>query len=199
MKKLLILILLVAATSFGQKRILVSPYGDAIPIGKNQGAAEMLKRSMLKTSGTMVCTDKATFGFTAAQNPNPTTNHIGFHQDIMAMWYVAPAAGTIDSVFWWASDVGSLDSTITLRLFESNVYPGVGPGYGGYPASSQTTCWGYFINTNDHRRRRRRVPGGSHRPDLAFDGVRGHTLIHADGKRNLGIRRSARGRAGERR
>ncbi len=149
MKKLVLILMLFAATSFAQKRVLVSPYGDAIPIGKNEGAADILKRSMQKqSSSTMVCTDKATFGFTAAQNPNPTTNHIGFHQDIMAMWYIAPASGTIDSIFWWASGVGSLDSTVTLRLFESNIYPGSGPGYNGYPKPGRQ-CWGYFINTND--------------------------------------------------
>ncbi|HLF15184.1 MAG TPA: FlgD immunoglobulin-like domain containing protein [Bacteroidota bacterium] len=150
MKKLCVLFLIFAAAAFGQKRVLVSPYGDAIPIGKNQGAAEILKRSMTGTNAAspMVCTDKATFGFSADLYPNPNTNHIGFHQDIMAMWYVAPASGTIDSVFWWAAGVGSLDSTVTLRLFQSNIYPGNGPGNDGYPVPGRL-CWGYFVNTND--------------------------------------------------
>ncbi|HEY5599193.1 MAG TPA: hypothetical protein VIK48_00765, partial [Candidatus Manganitrophaceae bacterium] len=62
MKKLCVLFLIFAAAAFGQKRVLVSPYGDAIPIGKNQGAAEILKRSMTGTNAAspMVCTDKAT-------------------------------------------------------------------------------------------------------------------------------------------
>ncbi len=152
MKKMILLLVLCTFPALTQQRVLVTPYGDAIPIGKNQGAAELLKQSMAaqrNTSSTMVCTDQATFGYTLEQNPNPGTNHIGFHQDIMAMWYVAPASGTIDSIFWRATDVGSLDSTVTLRLFESNIYPGSGPGYGGYPKPGRL-CWGYFINTNDN-------------------------------------------------
>jgi hypothetical protein len=156
MKKLFpivsLLSLLLILPAGAQKRILVSPYGDAFPIGKGQGAAEIMKQAVMKqtASRTMVCSDKATFGYSIDNYPNPETNHIGFHQDIMAMWYVAPASGTIDTIFWRAADVGSFDSTITLRLFESNIYPGSGPGYNGYPAPAQTNCWGYFISTNDH-------------------------------------------------
>jgi hypothetical protein len=140
--------IILTAPAPGQKKILVSPYGDAIPIGKTQSIKEVIKRYMAKTVTSAVCTDKATFGYTLAQNPGFETNHIAFHQDIVAMWYVAPASGTIDTVFWYASDVGSLDSTVTVRLFESNIYPGNGPGYGGYPKPGKL-CWGYFINTND--------------------------------------------------
>lgn len=148
-----LLILTLPASLPAQKRYLVSPHGDAIPIGKNEGAADILRKTLeakrLAPAQTLVCTDKATFGFTAAQNPSPDVNHIGFHQDVMAMWYIAPASGTIDTVFWWASgDLGSADSTLTIRLFESNIYPGSGPGYGGYPKPGRQ-CWGYYINTND--------------------------------------------------
>jgi hypothetical protein len=150
MKKLVLLLLLFTLPLFAQKRVLVSPFGDAIPIGKNQGAAEILRKALRRAPATAsaVCTDKATFGFTAAQNPNPQTNHIAFHQDIVGMWYVAPASGSIDTVFWWAADVGSLDSTVTLRLFHSNIYPGSGPGYDGYPKPGKL-CWGYYVSTND--------------------------------------------------
>jgi len=152
MKKLIPLFVICSViamtTAFGQKKVLVSPYGDAIPIGKTQSIKEVIKRFMAKNVTSAVCTDQATFGYTLAQNPNFETNHIAFHQDIFAMWYVAPASGTIDTVFWYASDVGSLDSTITLRLFESNISPGSGPGYGDYPKPGKL-CWGYFINTND--------------------------------------------------
>jgi len=152
MKKL-ILLLVVCTTALmaqpdGRKKILVSPGGDAIPITKNMNIREVIKKYNAKKVTTAVCTDQATFGYSLNQNPSFDVNHIAFHQDIVAMWYVAPASGTIDTVFWYASDVGSLDSTITVRLFESNIYPGSGPGYGGYPKPGKL-CWGYFVNTND--------------------------------------------------
>jgi hypothetical protein len=132
-----------------QKRVLVSPYGDAIPLNKNQGAAEIIKNRMARqvASKTMVCTDKATFGFNPA-NFAANTNHIAYHQDVVAMWYVAPASGTIDTVFWSSTSVGSDDSSVTIRIFNSNIYPGNGPGYDGYPKPGKQ-CWGYLINTND--------------------------------------------------
>jgi hypothetical protein len=154
MKKLFpilaILSLLLVLPAHAQKRFLVSPLGDAIPLGKNEGAAEILKRSMARTKApaSMTCTNKATFGYSAYDYPNPQTNHVAYHQDIVGMWYVAPASGTIDTVFWWASDVGSLDSTVTLRLFKSNIYPGKGPGNDGYPKPGKL-CWGYYVSTND--------------------------------------------------
>jgi len=148
MKKLLLFLMICSAFASGQKKILVSPYGDAIPITKSYGVRETIKRFMGKNVSSAVCSDKATFGFSLEQNPGFDINHIAFHQDIVAMWYVAPASGTIDSVFWYNSDVGSFDSTVTIRLFESNIYPGSGPGYSGYPSPGKL-CWGYFVNTND--------------------------------------------------
>ncbi len=148
MKLLLPLLLLLGAlTSYSQQRYLVSSRGDAIPLTKGESALHAAQRAGLAPlSG---CTSEATFGYTPANFP-ATTTHIGFHNDIIAEWFTAPASGTLDTVFWFMGQgVCAQDSQLTLRLFKSNIYPGHGPGYGGFPAASSSTCWGYWLNTND--------------------------------------------------
>jgi hypothetical protein len=95
------------------------------------------------------CTGKATFGYPPDLYPS-TTNHIAFHNDIVAEWFSPPATGTLDSVFWFQSaNVCAPDSGLVLRLFKSNIHEGHGPGYEGYPAASSSTCWGYWESTAD--------------------------------------------------
>ncbi|TLY27712.1 MAG: hypothetical protein E6K56_11130, partial [Ignavibacteria bacterium] len=149
MKLFLPLLILTAQFAFSQQRYLVTPYGDAIPLKKGQSAMSVARQSALLPQGTQGCSAQATFGFTLDRYPL-TTGNIGFHKDIMAEWFTAPASGTVDSVFWYmGGDVCAQDSLLYLRMFHSNIHEGHGPGYDGYPPPSSSTCWGYYINTNE--------------------------------------------------
>jgi len=114
----------------------------------SESASEIVRGMASRQLSSMVCTDQGTFGYTREQYPGTNIPFEAFHQDIMAMWYVAPASGTIDTVFVYNLDVGTLDSTVTVRIFNSNIYPGSGPGYNGYPKPGKL-CWGYYISSND--------------------------------------------------
>ncbi|HZY09514.1 MAG TPA: hypothetical protein VFF29_00015, partial [Bacteroidota bacterium] len=148
MKKLLLFLIVINYQLFTQDRYLVSPYGDVVPLKKGESAIDVAKRTRLVSLNASVCTNIATFGFTPDLYP-PTGAHISCHQDLFAQWFVSPAGGTIDTVFWLhTGTVGAQDSLVYLRIHKSNIYPGHGPGYGEYPAPP-TICWGYYINTND--------------------------------------------------
>ena len=66
------------------------------------------------------------------------------------MWFVAPAAGRIDSFFF---TIGSHisgshdDSTVYFRIFKSNISAQHGPGDGTYPPACSS--WGYYTNPSD--------------------------------------------------
>lgn len=132
-----------------QVRLLVSPDGDARALTGRESAAEIVRAEAARLAGpAAVCTDKGTFGYAKDLHPQANIQFEAFHRDIMAMWYIAPANGKIDTVFVYNLDVGTQDSTVTFRLFESNIHPGSGPGYGGYPKPGKL-CWGYYLSTND--------------------------------------------------
>ncbi|MBI5214363.1 MAG: hypothetical protein HY960_01280 [Ignavibacteriae bacterium] len=68
-------------------------------------------------------------------------------KDVIAMWFIAPATGCIDSIFWLMGDtISALDSTGYFRVHKSNIRQGRGPGY-DYP--SPPIRWGYWKNTRD--------------------------------------------------
>ncbi|MBI4549272.1 MAG: hypothetical protein HY707_14935, partial [Ignavibacteriae bacterium] len=154
MKRMLLFSFIVVQIVVAQKRYLVSPYGDYYPLKQGESAIEAAKKLQFVPSSAPVCTDKATFGYNPSNYPLDGL-HISCHKDIFGMWYVTPAAGTIDSVFFFLEEpVGTADSTLYIRIHKSNIYPGSGPGYGGYPPPGAPNgigglCWGYYINTND--------------------------------------------------
>jgi hypothetical protein len=146
-KTIILLILTCTVLSPAQQRILVSPNGDARALTGRENVAAVV-RAEARKSLSAVCSAKGTFGYSTQAYPGANVQVEAFHRDIMAMWYVVPANGTIDTVFVYNLDVGTEDSTVTVRIFNSNVYPGSGPGYGGYPKPGKL-CWGYYLNTND--------------------------------------------------
>lgn len=147
MHKLLFLVLFSSLTSPAQQRLLVSPGGDARPLTGRESASSIVRADAARLLSA-ACSDQGTFGYSKDQYPNANIQFEAFHKDIMAMWYTAPANGTIDTVFVYNLDVGTQDSTVTIRLFNSNIYPGSGPGYDGYPSPGKL-CWGYYLSTND--------------------------------------------------
>ncbi len=147
LKKIIFLVLVSVLSSAAQQRILVSPDGDARAITGRESVADIVRADAAKRLSA-VCSDKGTFGYSRELYPGANVQFEAFHKDIMAMWYTAPASGTIDTVFVYNLDVGTEDSTVTVRLFNSNIYPGSGPGYNGYPKPGKL-CWGYYESTND--------------------------------------------------
>jgi hypothetical protein len=147
-KTVIFLVLACTVLSPAQQRFLVSPNGDARALTGRESATGIV-RAEASRAFSAVCSNKGTFGYSRAQYPGANVQVEAFHRDIMAMWYVAPANGTIDTVFVYNLDVGTQDSTVTVRLFNSNVYPGNGPGYDGYPSPGKL-CWGYYLSTNDN-------------------------------------------------
>jgi hypothetical protein len=139
---------LFAGLAQAAERYVVTPGGDYYLIPKGQSALKVARDHGLMGADAVTCSDKATFGFSPDKFP-PNGGHIGFHKDVIGSWFIVPANGTIDSVFWNALEMCAEDSTLFLRIHNSNVYPGVGPGYNGYPLPSSSTCWGFYDNTND--------------------------------------------------
>ncbi len=148
MKTLFLCCFLFIGTLLADERIVVTPAGDYYPIPKGKSALQVARMHGLVGADAAVCTDKATFGFSPDKFP-ATGGHIGFHKDVIGSWFIVPANGTIDSIYWNALFVCAADSTLFLRVHNSAVYPGHGPGYNGYPLPSSSTCWGYYDNTND--------------------------------------------------
>jgi len=151
MNKFLLFVFLAGSITYGQKRYLVTPNDDFIPLTKGQTAASImgkrLSRNVALTSS--ACGNRFTFGYPTDIYP-PSVNHVGRHKDVMGEWFVAKASGTIDTIFWQVyGDVGAKDSTIYVRVHNSRIGPDYGPGVRPGPYAPPCQNWGYFINTND--------------------------------------------------
>src|ERR1051326_1267046 len=148
MKKALLLCLFIVQLAFSQERYLVNGRGDAFPLRKGESGVALAKRLGFLAPD-LECSPQATFGNTPDRFV-PDAGTYGTHKDILCSWFIAPASGTIDSVFWIQGNaVCAQESTVFLRILKSNIYPGHGPGYNGFPAPSTTRCWGYFNSTFD--------------------------------------------------
>ena len=150
MKKLcFVFFLLFATTGLAQQRILISPHNVIVPLQKGESAESyVLKKNMRTISSTSGdCSNKFIFGYpTDLYVPNWINSY--YHKDVAGQWYVAKAAGAIDTVFWYNNgETGALESLVYLRIFQSNIGPDFGPGIPPYPAPCQS--WGYWLNTDD--------------------------------------------------
>src|SRR5437879_5420248 len=120
MKATLLLALFVGQTALSQQRYLVSPNQEVIPISKSQVAAreiaKRLKRSEATNNADLVCTNRRILGYSEDKFPNTTTFDF-YHKDVIGQWYVAPASGAIDTVFWaTGAVVGAKDSLVSIRI-----------------------------------------------------------------------------------
>ncbi|MDI6765291.1 MAG: T9SS type A sorting domain-containing protein [Bacteroidota bacterium] len=147
MKKYLLFFLLTTFVAFAQERLLINPNNEVIPLGKNENAIDVVKKSLnLNKWLPPQCPENFVWGFDSYHFPM-SVNFGAYHLDVMAMWYIAPASGNIDTLYWFMSDeIGARDSLVSIRVFRSNIYPGRGPGYSPYPPPCMN--WGYYINTN---------------------------------------------------
>jgi len=155
MKSLLIFLLLMAGVTFAQKKYLVSPHGDFFLVNSRQSASEILKKKYARPmQQSAACTNQATFGY-PEELFSWSVLHAARHKDVMGMWFIAQASGTIDTLFWDIptdqpnATIGALDSTVYVRVHESNIGPDLGPGVRPGPYNPPCQNWGYWTNTND--------------------------------------------------
>src|SRR5258706_14489470 len=119
MKKALLVCSLIAQLAFSQERYLVNSHGDAFPLHKGQGALDLARQLgvLAPASG---CSPDATFGFTP-QRYTPNAGTYGTERDILCSWFIAPASGVIDSVFWiQGTSICAQESTVYVRILKSN-------------------------------------------------------------------------------
>ncbi len=155
----LCILLLSGLLSAQQKKFLVSPNQEVIPLDK--GTAEKIMneyRANHRAPSTDPCLVKPTYGFTP--DKNPIDQNFGFyHKDVCGEWFVVPANGNIDTIYFHTLAqvgpdpnrfVGAMDSTVLFRVFTSNITPTQGPGICP-PCTFRPPCtsWGYYVNTND--------------------------------------------------
>ncbi|MBI5475904.1 MAG: hypothetical protein HY964_04130 [Ignavibacteriales bacterium] len=152
MKTFLTIFLILCEFSFAQQKFLISPGQDAIPINKySSPSREIAKRLMMRNSSSISANCSGTFNFgfpTDVYEPN--INHILYHKDVLGQWFVAKAAGSIDTIFWYQLDrIGSPDSTVLVRIHASVIGPNYGPGKGAYASAAPCQSWGYWKTTTD--------------------------------------------------
>jgi hypothetical protein len=101
------------------------------------------------------CSGESIFGYPT--NVTPTTSRFGFlHRNVGGQWYVAPASGTIDTIYWITNGTingnPGFDSTVLIRVYRSNITPTYGPGVRPGPYPPPCLSWGYLVAqplTND--------------------------------------------------
>ncbi len=146
MKKHLLLFLLLPSFALSQQHLLINPNNEVFGLKKGESALSTVARSVQSTQDPLSCSSRQ-YGYPPGSYPTDT-RFLALRRNVMAMWFVAPASGTIDSLFWTMNDPHQLnDSTLWLRLARSNITTTNGPGVGAYP----TPCspWGYYRDTND--------------------------------------------------
>ncbi|MBI5215406.1 MAG: T9SS type A sorting domain-containing protein [Ignavibacteriae bacterium] len=147
MKKVLYLFLFLSTLAFSQQRFVVSPNNEVVQLQPHESASQVIQKIIneRETTSSDNCVSRQ-FGYPIDEYL-PTTSFTSRHKDIMAMWFVAPSAGTVDTLFWLGGPQnGALDSTIHIRIHESKIGLGSGPGY-NFPHGCQN--WGYWNSTND--------------------------------------------------
>ncbi|MBI5475813.1 MAG: T9SS type A sorting domain-containing protein [Ignavibacteriales bacterium] len=150
MKHVLIFLLLLICSQllFSQDKILVTPSNDAIPIEQGGSVKEKILNSFQTNSieSDLVCQNSQRYGY-PLEEFWPNSRFGAYEKDVVAMWFVAPSTGYIDTLFWYCNGAnGSVDSMVTIYFLKANLGPNSGPGI-NYP----TACsdWGYFQNSLD--------------------------------------------------
>jgi hypothetical protein len=188
MRRILLVVLTATTLASAQQRVLVSSNNDVVPLKHGESASHVLqqlaKERGLKKISEASCTNPMQFGYspdTWGIGVPPSQAWASYHKDMFGIWFQAPCDGVIDTLYTWSAGSMNPDSSLTLRIMESRIYDGSGPGYGKYaaylpgvtsainPADSGGTapsgsgvqlCWGYFHNTNDLEGQANNAVGG---------------------------------------
>ncbi len=161
MKKMLLCILFSGSLCWSQQNTyLISPNQEVIPLG-NRRPGDIIARYS-RSRGGFASSGCGNFvaGYDTIRHPMDQRVEF-YHKEVCGQWYVAPADGTIDTVYYYVGDhvgpsphpgPGEMDSTVFFRIFSSSISPWQGPGVRPGPYRPPCTSWGYFINTNDPER-----------------------------------------------
>ena len=131
--------LIAASVALSQQRVVLTPDGEAVPVGRGQSALELIKKSARvepeEPAVSPPCPGRVPIGVV----PGTPTVNFGFNYgDVAAMIYTSPYEGAIESVYFMSfGSVAIPDSTAFLRIMGANT--------SGIPA---TTWMGYCIDTN---------------------------------------------------
>jgi|GEM_PF-933514 len=171
----LLVVLLVSSMAVAQKtHILVSRDGDVVPMKKGESVLkainEYIRQRKIVDAAQVACANPIQFGFDPDHYSVDNSSFQTFHKDIIAVNLASPADGTMDTIYVLIGTSLNVDSQLTVRIMDSRIYPGNGPGYGPFtvylPGDSlyingrdsggvgptnygSPLCWGYFTNTND--------------------------------------------------
>lgn len=142
-----LLAILMCVPALAQRRYLVTPANQAIPLKAHESAVEVM-RSMISGHSLKSPDAHSTMSYGYPPPTFPVNDSIfAFYKDVMAMWFNAPASGTIDTIFWQAAhDNNAIDSTLYINVYQSHIGPHSGPGT-SYPLPCEG--WGFWFNTND--------------------------------------------------
>ena len=146
-------VLFLSGVVAAQKRYLVSPNQEVMPLPPGQTPEKLISKYMKEKAASglsAACGGEVTFGYDPGHNPPDVV--FGFtHKTTMGEWFVAPASGTIDTFYFTCSGVGPscVDSQAYVRIFESFIGPTHGPGAFPGPYPSPCRSWGYWVSTND--------------------------------------------------
>ena len=91
---ILLCVLLVTSSLFAQKRFLVNPNSEVVPLTAEQSA--LMKLEALRHPGTYSseCATQFTFGYPPGLYP-VSAGFNAYHKDVMGQWYIAPGRGGI--------------------------------------------------------------------------------------------------------
>ena len=125
MRTTLALVVLAASlhfTAIAQKRLLLTPSGEAIPVNRGPGNTPMQSVAGNQNKAETVlppCPSDFIVGRSDYENLN---TNFGFnHGDVASMVFVAPITGTIESVYFATYGLNGIpDSSAYLRLFIAN-------------------------------------------------------------------------------
>ncbi|MBI5215107.1 MAG: T9SS type A sorting domain-containing protein [Ignavibacteriae bacterium] len=130
-----------------QQKFLVTPDNDAIPLKKGERAENIIQQiSDERMQTAMACSPTRQYGYDTADYPL-WGQFNAKHKDVVAQWFVTPASGQINKIYWRAGDqVSNYDSTVYIRVHKANIGPNSGPGI-NFP--SPCFDWGYYPNSSD--------------------------------------------------
>ncbi|MBI1803717.1 MAG: hypothetical protein HYR77_04525, partial [Ignavibacteria bacterium] len=192
----LLCLLMLSGVVLAQKKIpkkyLISPNQEILPVDDGKSAEQIMSEYLeMKHLQTYDCSQPLQFGADPVHNPpDGTFNYT--HRTILGQWYVAPADGRIDTMYWLQAGTvqtglnpqTASDSTAVLRIFKSFITPLQGPGIrndpnhpGGYPPPCRS--WGYYLSTADPDQGIAAFPEDASGPDTSW-----HSTIEFNGGLN---------------
>src|SRR5204862_4682771 len=102
MKKIILVSLFLIVNSSAQKRYLVSPNDEVIPLKKGSNPSGIIAQrtghSPLRTT-TCSIDNRFTFGYPPSPGYPPIDALHMHHKDVIGEWFVSKVAGTIDTLY----------------------------------------------------------------------------------------------------